>query len=106
VDDYRGSHDARPVKEFLDGLSGSAKAKVYAALAMLEAEGNRLRLPRSRALGGGLFEMRIGHPAGPFRIIYCFQPGQRVVLLHAFVKRTVRISVQDLELARARKAEL
>jgi phage-related protein len=106
VDDNRGSHGARPVKEFLDGLSDAAKGKVYAALAMLEMEGNRLRLPRSRALGGGLFEMRVGHPEGPFRIIYCFQPGQQVVLLHAFVKRTERISVQDLELARARKAEL
>ena len=106
VDDYRGSQGARPVKEFLDGLSAPAKAKVYAALTMLEAEGNRLRFPKSRPLGGGLFELRVGHPEGPFRIIYCFEPGQRVVLLHAFVKRTERIVVEDLGLARARKAGL
>ena len=103
VDDYRGPHGARPVKVFLDGLSGPAKAKVYAALEMLAAEGNRLQMPRSRALGSGLFEMRIAHPEGPFRIIYCFQPGSRVLLLHAFVKRTEQIPSQDLELAKGRK---
>jgi hypothetical protein len=43
------------VKAFLDGLAVHAKAKVYAALEMLATEGNRLQLPRSRALGAGLF---------------------------------------------------
>jgi len=91
------------VKVFLDGLTVHAKAKVYAALEMLATEGNRLQLPRSRALGDGLFEMRIAHPEGPFRILYCFQPGRRVLLLHAFVKRTAQIPAQDLEIAKGRK---
>ncbi len=93
----------RPQAAFLNGLTGPAKAKVYAALEMLAAEGNRLQLPRSRALGGGLFEMRIAHPEGPFRILYCFQPGQKALLLHAFVKRTEQIPAQDLALAKGRK---
>jgi phage-related protein len=83
-----------------------AKAKVYAALEMLAREGNQLRLPRSRALRGGLFEMRIGHHEGPFRIIYCFRPGRRIVLLHGFVKRTEQIPAQDLDLGAARKSKL
>ena len=103
VDDYRGPHGARPVKTFLDGLAASAKAKVYAALDMLATEGNRLQLPRSRALGEGLLEIRIAHPDGPFRIIYCFQPGRRVLLLHAFVKWTEQIPAQDLKMAKGRK---
>ena len=70
---------------------------------MLATEGNRLQLPRSRALGDGLFEMRIAHPEGPFRILYCFRPGRRVLLLHAFVKRTAQIPAQDLEIAKGRK---
>ncbi len=103
VDDYRGPHGARPVKVFLDGLGVAAKAKVYAAFDMLATEGNRLQLPRSRALGDGLFEIRIAHPEGPFRIVYCFQPGRRVLLLHAFVKRAERIPAQDLKVAKGRK---
>ncbi len=103
VDDYSGPKGARPVKAFLDALPLSAKAKVYAALEMLAAEGNRLRLPKSRALGDGLFEIRVAHPEGPFRIIYCFRPGRKVLLLHAFAKRTEEIPAQDLELAKERR---
>ena len=54
-------------------------------------------------MGDGLFEMRIAHPDGPFRILYCFQPGRRVLLRHAFVKRTEQIPAQDLEIAKGRK---
>jgi phage-related protein len=70
VDDYRGPGGARPVRAFLDGLSVAARARVAAALTMLEQEGNRLRFPRSRSLGGGLHDLRITHPEGPFRLIY------------------------------------
>ena len=106
LDDYRTPQGGRPVREFLDGLSKMARPRVYAVLAMLEELGNRLLLPRSRALGEGLHELRIGHPEGPFRIIYCFQPGRRIVLLHAFVKRTQQTPKEDLDLARARKRRL
>ena len=103
VGDVRGPGGSRPVKAFLDALSKNAKAKVYAALEMLAQEGNRLRFPRSRPLGGGLFELRIVHPESPFRIIYCYRPGRQILLLHAFVKRTEQTPPEDLRLARERK---
>ncbi len=105
VDDVRTSQGGRPVREFIDGLSKKAKARVYASLEMLARQGNQLRMPQSRSLSHGLHELRIPHPEGPFRIIYCFLPGRRIVLLHGFVKRTEKISARDLKLARARKPE-
>jgi len=92
------------VRDFLDGLSVPARARVAAALTMLEQEGNRLRFPRSRSLGGGLHELRITHPEGPFRLIYGYRPGRRVVLVHAFVKRTEQTPAEVLRLARDRFA--
>lgn len=106
VDDWRSSGGTRPVREFIRGLSKPARAKVGAVWTMLEEHGNRLALPQSRSLGGGLFELRISHPEGPFRIIYCHLPGRRIKLLHGFVKRTEETPKADLDLARARKAEL
>ena len=106
VDDYRGPGGARPVRAFLDGLSVAARARIAAALTMLEQEGNRLRLPRSRSLGGGLHELRIAHPEGPFRVIYVYRPGQRIVLVHAFVKRTEQTPPEALRLARERSADV
>ncbi len=105
IDDVRTAREARPVKQFLEDLSKGAKAKVYAALEMLPEHGNRLTMPRSRALGQGIHELRIAHPEGPFRIIYCFLPGRRILLLHAFVKRTEQTPAQDLQLARSRRPE-
>ena len=63
-------------------------------------------MPHSRAMGSGLYELRIAHQEGPFRIVYCFRPGRRIVLLHAFVKKTERTSKSDLDLARARQRAL
>lgn len=103
LDDYRTPAGARPVKDFLDGLSKRAKPRVYAVLPMLEEHGNRLLLPHSRALGEGLHEIRVPHQEGPFRIIYCFRPGRRIVLLHGFAKKTHKTPKEDLDLARERK---
>lgn len=103
VDDYRTSAGGRPVKDFLDRLSKVAKPKVYAALEMLEAHGNRLEMPKSKPMGSGLYELRIPHPEGAFRILYCFQPGRRIVLLHAFVKKTEHTPKGEMDLARARE---
>ena len=103
VDDHRAPAGQRPVLALLDGLSKSAKAKIYAAIEKLAQRGNRLGMPLSKPLGKGLHELRIPHPEGPFRIIYCFLPGRRALLLHAFVKRTEETPKQDMELARQRQ---
>src|SRR2546425_1725891 len=68
VDDYRTPQGGRPVWDFLMKLSQDARAKATAALTMLGAKGNELRLPLSRQMGGGLFEIRVQHSEGPFRI--------------------------------------
>jgi phage-related protein len=102
VDDYRTPAGSRPVKDFLDGLSKTARPKVYAVLAMLEARGNHLAMPQSKAMGDGLHELRIAHPDGPFRLLYCFRPGRRIILLHGFVKRTEETPQGAIALARGR----
>jgi len=106
VDDYRTKQGNRPVRDFLMKLSEDARAKVTAALTMLARLGNQLQMPLSRAMGGGLFEIRVKHPDGPFRFLYCFRPVRRVVLLHGFTKRTEKTPKKDLDLAKERKREL
>lgn len=106
LDDWQTSQGNHPVWAYLDELSKGARAKTYAALDRLVERGNQLGMPLSRALGGGLFELRVAHPEGPFRLIYCFRPGRRIVVLHAFTKRTEQTPKEDLELARTRAASL
>lgn len=61
----------------------------YARLVELLAEhGPNLRLPYSRALGEGLFELRPHGRSGIGRAMYCFLVSKRVVVVHAFIKKT------------------
>ena len=79
----------------------------YARIVELLAEhGPNLRLPHSRALGEGLFELR---PRGRFsigRAFYCFLIGRRVLVLHAFIKKTQQTPDKELKLARKRMKEI
>ncbi|MDI1258132.1 type II toxin-antitoxin system RelE/ParE family toxin [Aquabacterium sp.] len=79
----------------------------YARLAELLIEhGPSLRLPHSRAFGDGLFELRPRSKSGIGRAFYCFLVGKRVVVLHAFIKKTQQTPDKELKLARKRLKEL
>ena len=75
-------------------------------LELLMEFGPNLRMPHSRALGGGLFELRPRGREGIGRAFYCFVVSQRVVILHAFVKKTQDTREQDLRIARTRMKEI
>jgi len=79
----------------------------YAHLLELLAEhGPNLRLPHSRALGDGLFELRPRGGVGVGRAFYCFLIGKRVVIVHAFIKKTRQTPDKELKLARKRAKDL
>jgi phage-related protein len=58
------------------------------------------------SIGQGVEEIRIWDEAGTFRVIYTARIGDTVVVLHAFQKKTQTTSKRDIELARARWAQL
>lgn len=79
----------------------------YARLVELLAEhGPSLRLPHSRAFGDGLFELRPRGRSGIGRAFYCFKLARRVVILHAFVKKSRETPDRELKLARKRLKEV
>jgi phage-related protein len=79
----------------------------YARMVELLMEfGPNLRMPHSRAMGGGLFELRPRGREGIGRVFYCFVLSQRVVILHAFLKKTQETREQDLRIARKRMKEI
>jgi len=79
----------------------------YARLIELLTEhGPSLRMPHSRAFGDGLFEVRPRGRSGIGRAFYCFLLGKRVVVLHAFIKKTQQTPDKELNLARKRLKEV
>jgi phage-related protein len=61
-----------------------------------------VRLPHSRALGDGLFEIRPKGRSGIGRAFCGFLIGKKIIVLHAFIKKTQRVPDSDLKLARRR----
>jgi phage-related protein len=79
----------------------------YARLIELLMEfGPDLRMPHSKAFGGGLFELRPRGREGIGRVMYCFVSGERVIILHAFVKKSQATPERELLIARKRMKEV
>ena len=73
---------------------------------LLEEGGLDLRMPHSRAMKDGLFELRCKGPEGIGRAFYCTQVGRELVILHSIIKKTQATPAKDLELARKRQKEV
>ena len=72
----------------------------------MEVFGPNLGMPHARAMGEGLFELRIRAAEGIARVFYCTVLNRRIVFLHQFVKKTDKIPSKELEIARRRLKEM
>ncbi len=79
----------------------------YVRLAeMLEEFGLGLRMPHSRAMRSGLFELRPRGKEGVALVFYCTMVGRRIVVLHSFVKKTQETPKREIDVARKRQKEV
>ena len=73
---------------------------------LMEEHGADLRMPHSRAMGEGLFELRCKGAEGIGRAFYCTMVGRRIVILHSFIKKTQETPPSELRIARQRLKEV
>jgi len=55
-----------------------------------------------KTIGAGVREIRIRNESGAFRVIYLAALADRVLVLHAFQRRTQQTAQRDIELAAKR----
>ena len=67
--------------------------------------GPDLGMPHTKAMGAGLFELRLKSGEGIGRVFYCTLVERRIVMLHQFVKKTEKTPPKELSLARRRMKE-
>jgi phage-related protein len=103
---YAVSYFHPRVKAEIESWPVGILADYMRIIELLTEFGPQLRMPHSRALGGGLFELRPRGPEGMGRVCYCFVVGKRVVVLHAFIKKTQVTPERELKLARSRMKEV
>ena len=106
VEFYETETSGCPVREFLDELKQSDPGDFVAVLAGLAKLRNRQyhREPLSKALGGGLFELRhVGRLNT--RVLWFFVKGRRIIAVHGIRNKGQAIPVRDLDTARERMGD-
>ena len=71
----------------------------------MEIYGPNLGMPHTRAMGESLFELRLKAAEGIARVFYCTLIGQRIVMLHQFIKKSEKTPRKELEIAQRRMKE-
>lgn len=71
----------------------------------MEVYGPDLGMPHTRAMGEGLFELRLKASEGIARVFFCTVIGRKIVMLHHFVKKTEKTPPNELSIARRRLKE-
>jgi hypothetical protein len=89
------------VADWYGGLTVRGMAQADRVVDMLAQRGNLLRMPQSRALGDGLFELRFTCEDVARRITYTFEPDRKVFTLTTFRKQRQN---EQREVDRARRA--
>jgi phage-related protein len=85
-------------QEILDWPAG-LQSRYIRLTDMMLAYGPALGMPHTRALGEGLFELRIKSSEGLGRVMYCTLVGKRIVMLHSFIKKTQKTPTKELQKA-------
>lgn len=94
------------IRDEIFALPNGVLAGYLRLLHVLEAYGADLRMPHSRAMGDGLFELRPRGREGIGRVFYCSVRGRSIVMLHSIVKKSRETPPEALRIARARLKEV
>jgi phage-related protein len=98
--------DHRVVKE-LDALAQEVRQRFLRIAQLIEEHGMAaMHEPYVKHLEAKLWEMRMKGKDGIARAIYVTAKGERVVVVHAFIKKTQKTPQSALETARKRAKEV
>jgi phage-related protein len=106
VEFYETDAGRCPMQEFLDALNASDPDDFAVVLAGLAKIRNRQyhREPLTKALGGGLFELRHVGKLNT-RVLWFFMKSHRIVLVHGIRNKGQAIPARDLDTARERMCD-
>ena len=94
------------IKEEINCWPKSILADYKRLTGLLMEFGPNLRMPHSKAIGSGLFELRARGKEGIGRAFYCYMRDKRIVILHTFIKKTQTTPHRELDIAYKRMNEV
>ena len=94
------------VQEELLELPAGLQARYLRLADRMELHGPNLGMPHTKAILDGLFELRLKSKEGIGRVFCCAVIGNRIFILHSFVKKTQKTPSNELNLALKRMKEV
>jgi phage-related protein len=101
---YRTAAGREVVRDWLRSLDEGARNAIGQDLMRVQYRWP-VGMPLCQAMGDGLWEVRTDVPGGRISRIFFGVVGNRIVVLHGFIKKTQKTPASDLTLARRRKRE-
>jgi len=103
---YRTSSGRCPVRDYIESLDDDLRARIKNALLSLCEEHPRVLTVSIKHLPRELWEVRVtGRNRSQHRILYAVA-GERLLLLHAFTKKSQRTPQREIETAARRLSDL
>ena len=94
---YQNSHTKRaPVLEYIQKIPTKDRAKIAAYITLLRDWNGRLDEPYSRYIRSGIRELRVDFAHNRHRVFYITVEGKKIILLHAFLKKTSKTPGQEI----------
>ena len=100
---YETDFGDKPVEEFLVGLEPAVRAKVVRTLELLRTQQIVPAKFWKKLSGADLWEVRVEYAGNIYRVLAAFAKNNRVILLHAFQKKSQKTPRQDMEIALERQ---
>ena len=104
--DYTITYYSEAVQEQIIDLPDTLAARYIVLTRRMVALGPNLGEPHTKAVGDGLFELRLKGAEGIARVFFCTLIGKRIVILHSFIKKTDRTPKRELDVAQTRLKEI
>lgn len=97
---YRKESGRSPVEDFILRCNEQEKVEIVAHLDVLSQLGFKARRPLVDYLEDGIYELRIRVVKKQIRVLYFFFHQDKIVITNAFVKKSTKIYVKEIEKAK------
>jgi phage-related protein len=84
--------------DFMSTIEDGASKKIYYSLDMLKTQ-NRISEKFVKFIRDGIYELRAEHESNIYRIFFCFDEGNIVILFNGFQKKTQKIPEKEIRKA-------
>ena len=104
---WRNPSGKAPVEKYIDDIDNKEeRAEILATLNGIQQHGTDAIGVEFRQIEGKLWELKIKSHGNQHRIFYVVQKGKEMFLLHAYLKKTPRAPMNEMETAKKRMKQL